>query len=239
MPGERYGKLTIIGYSHTDEKKRKHFKCKCDCGNECVKLGYSIKNGGTKSCGCMRRDNMSNVGKTYSPLVVIPIGTVFGKLTVVGETFSKKSEGHCKVKCECGKEKVMRTRQLQGSEIKSCGCYSTNVQQPIKEKEIYKKYKQCRRSAERRNLQFELTREDYELMIHEPCTYCGNEIKYIDDTVLLNGVDRIDSTLGYVEGNCVPCCLKCNRAKNAMTKEEFITWVKKTYEHMVKMGWIT
>jgi len=32
----------------------------------------------------------------------------------------------------------------------------------------------------------------------------------------------MDSTKGYIEGNCLPCCASCNRAKRDSTAEEYI-----------------
>ena len=32
----------------------------------------------------------------------------------------------------------------------------------------------------------------------------------------LNGVDRVDSAVGYSESNCVSCCATCNMMKIAM-----------------------
>ena len=60
---------------------------------------------------------------------------------------------------------------------------------------------------------------DYDIfseLIIQPCSYCGkyNELEVI-------GIDRIDSSKGYVPSNCVPACEDCNRAKGEMSREEF------------------
>lgn len=52
--GSKFGKLTVLEYTH---KKRPNgariYKCKCECGNvSCVDV-YSLRNGNTKSCGCL------------------------------------------------------------------------------------------------------------------------------------------------------------------------------------------
>lgn len=51
ITGKKYGKLTVISYFG-----KKKWLCKCDCGNECIVLGYSLKIGNTKSCGCYRKE---------------------------------------------------------------------------------------------------------------------------------------------------------------------------------------
>jgi hypothetical protein len=53
--GAKYGKLTIIGYSHTDKRWRKHYFVKCDCGTEKIIHGSSMISGNTRSCGCLRK----------------------------------------------------------------------------------------------------------------------------------------------------------------------------------------
>ena len=45
-------------------------------------------------------------------------------------------------------------------------------------------------------------------------------------TYVSNGVDRVDSSLGYIEENCVPCCKFCNYAKRALPVDVFIGWAR-------------
>lgn len=55
LAGQKFGKLTVIKISHTDIHSRKHWLCKCDCGNEKIINGSKLKSGTTKSCGCLRK----------------------------------------------------------------------------------------------------------------------------------------------------------------------------------------
>lgn len=54
--GEKYGKLTVLEYSN---KKRPNgariYKCKCECGNITYVDVYSLRNGNTRSCGCLTK----------------------------------------------------------------------------------------------------------------------------------------------------------------------------------------
>ncbi len=62
--GRKYGKLTVLGYSHsnrysTDKKKsnsRSFWKCRCDCGKEVIVVSYNLSSGTAKSCGCRRSE---------------------------------------------------------------------------------------------------------------------------------------------------------------------------------------
>jgi len=81
---------------------------------------------------------------------------------------------------------------------------------------------------------------------NSPCHYCGlshsreiedrlnesKDSKRLSDTILkCNGIDRVDSSLGYTNGNTVPCCKFCNMAKSTMSQENFMDWVKRIYEY--------
>lgn len=52
--GKRYGKLVIIGEEPVGKYQHIKVRCKCDCGNEKVITLNSLKNGSTKSCGCIK-----------------------------------------------------------------------------------------------------------------------------------------------------------------------------------------
>lgn len=41
------------------------WKCRCDCGKESVVVGGDLKNGGTKSCGCLRAEVQLTSAKTH------------------------------------------------------------------------------------------------------------------------------------------------------------------------------
>lgn len=51
LSNKRFGKLTVISYSHS-YNNRAVWKCKCDCGNECLAIGKYLLDGSKKSCGC-------------------------------------------------------------------------------------------------------------------------------------------------------------------------------------------
>lgn len=52
--------LSLIGFAYK-KGKRKYFKYRCDCGNECIKLPYNIKE--NSSCGCEVLKQRSDAGK--------------------------------------------------------------------------------------------------------------------------------------------------------------------------------
>lgn len=54
---------------------------------------------------------------------LIPIGSVFGRLTVVGHT-TKRGRQACECLCECGASHVVASSDLRSLRTKSCGCYN-------------------------------------------------------------------------------------------------------------------
>lgn len=56
--GNKYGKLTVLERAKT-KKKGVYWHCRCECGNEVDVLGTSLRNGNTKSCGCLQKEKAS------------------------------------------------------------------------------------------------------------------------------------------------------------------------------------
>ncbi len=65
------------------------------------------------------------------------------------------------------------------------------------------------RSARVRGIELSITRDEYMDIIRSgKCIYCNDDLPQYG-----GGVDRVDSSLGYVPGNCVPSCGPCNKLK--------------------------
>jgi hypothetical protein len=86
-------------------------------------------------------------------------------------------------------------------------------------------YHEYKKRAKKRNLEFELTENDCKNFYNTKCYYCNDDIKGM-------GIDRLDSNIGYVLNNLVPCCSKCNYMKHVMNKYEFIKHMKKILNNL-------
>lgn len=60
--GQRFGRLTVIRFSHTH--RQAYWICLCDCGKEVIVLGVSLRDGHTESCGCLHRSAMQGGTRT-------------------------------------------------------------------------------------------------------------------------------------------------------------------------------
>lgn len=63
MTAQTYGDLRIVGLSHM-LKGRAQWRCACACGREVIKDGWRIRQGLTRSCGCMRKGPAPRHGMT-------------------------------------------------------------------------------------------------------------------------------------------------------------------------------
>ena len=79
--------------------------------------------------------------------------------------------------------------------------------------------------AKKRNLECSITYEQFLEFILNPCYYCNFQL--CKPIIAGCGLDRIDSSKGYVEGNVVSCGKICNVIKNEhLTSEETKAAVK-------------
>ncbi|MDR1631151.1 MAG: AP2 domain-containing protein, partial [Oscillospiraceae bacterium] len=87
------------------------WRCVCDCGNEKLVPAANLKNGGTKSCGCINH------------LSKITIGGRYGKLTVLRRVENdKKGKPVYLCLCDCDREKKYPSTWLAQGRVTSCGC---------------------------------------------------------------------------------------------------------------------
>ena len=89
-------------------------------------------------------------------------------------------------------------------------------------KSPHSRYMVYQRNAKKKNRDFQLSEEEFVEISNLPCTYCG---EYSDtyNGEPFNGIDRIDSNIGYVLDNCVSCCATCNRMKMDLGVAEWIS----------------
>lgn len=53
---QKFGRLIAIERALNSKNGRVRWLCQCDCGNKIIVLSYNIKNGTTKSCGCLLKE---------------------------------------------------------------------------------------------------------------------------------------------------------------------------------------
>lgn len=98
-------------------------------------------------------------------------------------------------------------------------------------------YGMYRNAAKDRHLEFSVSFEEFSELIDKACAYCGSppvlhkRPRNIGGDIVRNGVDRVVNAVGYVTGNCVPCCKICNRMKLNLSEQEFLDHIRRIHEH--------
>lgn len=121
LTDQQFGRLTVL---YKTDKRCGHnvvWHCKCSCGNEVDVDGGALRQGKTKSCGCLRKEKASELGKRtggHTPIKDIT-NQKFGRLTALDFNPEQRK---WKCKCDCGKEVYVRYGDLQSGNTSSCGC---------------------------------------------------------------------------------------------------------------------
>ena len=65
MVGQRFNRWLVISYnkSVSNQKEYDYYSCHCDCGTQRVVKGVNLRNGNSRSCGCLQRETISKIGK--------------------------------------------------------------------------------------------------------------------------------------------------------------------------------
>lgn len=173
-------------------------------------------------------------GKTYGNLFV---------LYRIPKITQKSTQAFWQIRCICGKEFPSVGWTVRSGHTKSCGCLQRKSIQERNAKNTLPKgeaAKNCilriyKRGAKKRNLEWALSPSDFFTQIAGDCFYCGNppanhshKLNQNGD-FWYNGVDRLNSGVGYQPQNVVPCCWKCNWMKRNFSPEQFLAHVKQIH----------
>lgn len=178
----------------------------------------------------------------YMGKIIDETGKHYGQWVVLGRTENDKNgKAMWLCRCSCSVEHAVHGYSLRNGNSTNCGCMRlVKVRLPYGEASLNQLVASIRNNARRRNLEWELTREDVRKLTGQPCYYCGCKPNHKSSLsnryygiYVHNGIDRVDNECGYLVGNVVPCCRDCNVAKNARNVQEFRDWVERVYNRFV------
>jgi hypothetical protein len=178
MRGYTVGRLTVL-----DEEPIRHitsggntiikWKCRCACGNIIEISTASLKQGKTKSCGCLGAERSNMTVEEYRDRVVNSPNRKWEAVDLTGQRFGKlvaieriddlnRSKGRVlwKCKCDCGNYTVVQTSNLTNGHTQSCGCINSVGESIIgryleKCNVQYKKFYRDQRCRDKRPLPFD------------------------------------------------------------------------------------
>lgn len=138
------------------------------------------------------------------------------------EAFLKKcsADVFMQKKCSCCRHfRPCEDFVKDGRDMKTCaGCRNAlKTRYDNRKTNLDYVLREIKYSAARRQYVFDLADDVATHLITSACFYCG--VLPIDR---LNGIDRMDSAVDYVDCNCVPCCTACNMSKECLDARTFI-----------------
>lgn len=139
-----------------------------------------------------------------------------------------------KVRCDCGKEKVINASGMKAGIVLSCGCYKKEKLSTGYEGLSGAYWRKIHKAALQRDFEFTITiKEAWELFLKQdkkcalsgvPLIMCTNNDQYYIQTASL---DRIDSTKGYTLDNIQWVHKRVNFLKRDYPESELVFWCTK------------
>lgn len=201
--GDVYGRLTVLIF-HSKKGSVRKFECQCSCGNKTVVNIAKLRNGHTRSCGCLQKEKKGIIKENL-------IGQKFGRLTVLSLNTDKEyTRWNCA--CQCGGSAIVRGHKLKIGHTQSCGCFQiekagssqkTHGEGYLRTKEYRAWYKMKDRCLREKN-------KDYRHYGGRGITVCDRWLNSYENFLEDMGrapspeltLERIENNKGYYKENC-------------------------------------
>lgn len=126
LMNQKFGRLLVIDTA-PNKNGRTAWLCQCECGNKIIVTTKSLRDGNTRSCGCLHKEIVS---KQFSKDIT---NQRFGNLIALKPT-NKRRHGSVvwECACDCGNQHYATTELLLAGKVTSCGCVRSKGNQKIK-----------------------------------------------------------------------------------------------------------
>lgn len=123
LTNQRIGNLLVLEPAPNKKNGRTAWKCLCDCGEFCIVGTKELRNGDTRSCGCLK-------DKLLTPDLT---GQTFGRLTVIERYLGDKPYYGAFWTCECICGNIITTsaHRLRSGHAQSCGCITSKGEERV------------------------------------------------------------------------------------------------------------
>jgi hypothetical protein len=112
LVGQRFGRWTVIEFAGVARRGQSLWRARCDCGTERTVRGHNLRDGDTRSCGCLAMSKR-----------IAHAGQRFGRLTVIAFAgVDQHGSRWIDCQCACGEKKTLRLSHVRTGRIASCGC---------------------------------------------------------------------------------------------------------------------
>ena len=135
ITGKKYNNLTAIEPTEIITKTEgRVWKWRCDCGRVIELPVQRVRQGRTKSCGCLREITTNTQRKDIT-------GQVFGRLTAIRPTeLRDRKEVVWEFRCECGNTVYRAQNLVSKGGCSSCGCLGRENQKELFEKMLQRNF---------------------------------------------------------------------------------------------------
>jgi len=171
---------------------------------------------------------------------------IFGGIAVLSLKEVKNDRYYWTGQCVCGKIVVSRSDVIK--KLNYCRYCKLYISGKVPGLQTWShKFRAYKKRALKNNLVFSLSFEEFKNICTKNCFYCNAEPKLLNyshrhkaltqegkgrQSIYFNGIDRIDSTLGYFHDNIRPCCKICNVAKSNLKEADFYAWINKVFKFL-------
>jgi dCMP deaminase len=256
LKGQTFGELLVLEKVQSKfigKKKRiskSTWRCRCSCGKEVFVMATNLRNKGkgTRSCGCKF---LKSKKYNFNDLT----GCKFGYLTVVNKSdkFTKTRGVIWVCKCECGEICDVPTNSLTSGNKITCGNkknHTNNKLDPLRRRcgEIPLSHiNNTKQNAIKRNFLFTVTPEylwDLFIKQNKKCALSDIPLQFTphrSDTSTRKdftnaSLDRIDNSIGYIEGNVRWVHKKINIMRMALNDEQFLEYCRACFLNQYSVG---
>lgn len=123
LTGKKFGHWLVLERDMDKTGGSAYWLCQCDCGTSPIRsvAGGDLRNGKSKSCGCVNIKRCTETGEDLT-------GQRFGKLIVLkmGEKSKNDRHRHWICQCDCGNiTKPIPSDKLKNGNTTSCGCINS------------------------------------------------------------------------------------------------------------------
>lgn len=229
--GQKFGDWTVIDSTPIYKRGgQRYVKVQCKCGKVEYKHWSSLRLGKTTCClSCSRKQRRLDV----------KVGDKFKEWTVIGDPEPDKfGILKYKVQCSCGHIQRMSATALHSQtrwfRCKHCSDLKNVDDYTLKNGKIgelsLSRFNNIKYKAELRHLEFTVTIEYlWRLFLaqNKKCAITGDNIEHLKDASL----DRINSNVGYVEGNVQWTTKQANICKHKLSMTELYEFCNKVINH--------
>jgi len=114
LTGQRFGRLTVLGYAGKNNQNRAMWNCRCECGNEVIARTDNLKSGDKKSCGCLNNERRSQ--------------WCIARNTTHGKAHTRLYRVWCAMRQRCKDKKLPEYKNYGGRGVRVCTEWENDFQ---------------------------------------------------------------------------------------------------------------